>query len=99
MSAAINLRPALAQRESPVRLSRRPAEMPAAHLGAPEAISAPTSGGGLRPHSSVQFIQKVREEEDDLPDLRFVTGNAETLEVLVAGCHLAAVSVRWACPE
>ena len=63
MSAAINLRPALAQRELPVRLIRRPAEMPAAHLGAPEAISAPTRAavyGLIRPSNSYRRRGKRR---------------------------------------
>ena len=99
MSAAINLRPALAQRESPVRLIRRPAEMPAAHLGAPEAISAPT-----RAAFNSSLVRPIHTEgagrEDDLSDLQFVTGNAEMPEV--SGSRLSShggIVLRWACPE
>ena len=42
----------------------------------------------------------MSEEEDDLPDLQFVTDNAETLEALEAGCHLAGGTAwLWARPE
>ena len=42
----------------------------------------------------------MREEEEELPDLRFVTGNAEALGALEAGCHLAGGTAwLWACPE
>ena len=42
----------------------------------------------------------MSEEEDDLPDLQFVTDNAETPEALEAGCHLAGGTAwLWACPE
>ena len=49
---------------------------------------------------AIRCVQKVSEEEDDLPDLQFVTDNAETLEALEAGCHLAGGTAwLWARPE
>jgi RNase_H superfamily/AAA domain len=49
---------------------------------------------------AIRCVQKVTEEEDDLPSLQFVTDNAETLEALEAGCHLAGGTAwLWARPE
>jgi hypothetical protein len=49
---------------------------------------------------AIRCVQKVSEEEDDLPDLQFVTDNAETLEALEAGCDLAGGTAwLWARPE
>ena len=49
---------------------------------------------------AIRCVQKVSEKEDDLPDLQFVTDNAETLEALEAGCHLAGGTAwLWARPE
>src|SRR4029077_14369033 len=49
---------------------------------------------------AIRCVQKVSEEEDDLPDLQFVTDNAGTLEALAADCHVAGGTAwLWARPE